>query len=56
MCERLLEGGERPVAFVLGDDPWRMTSLADGIRRTLDEFAALQQAGRLDARELGPGA
>ena len=56
VCKRLLEAGEHPVALDLGDDPWRMTSLADGIRRTLDEFAALQQAGRLDARELGPRA
>jgi nucleoside-diphosphate-sugar epimerase len=29
------------------------TSLADGVRRTLDEFARLQREGRLDARELG---
>jgi len=28
------------------------TPLADGIRRTLDAFRALQRAGRLDAREL----
>jgi hypothetical protein len=25
----------------------------DGVRRTLDEFARLHKAGRLDARELG---
>ncbi len=36
----------------LGPQP--RTSLKDGIRKTLDEFAALQKAGRLDARELGP--
>ena len=30
------------------------TALGDGIRKTLDEFAALPQAGRLDARELEP--
>ena len=28
------------------------TPLADGIRKTLDEFCRLQEAGRLDAREL----
>ena len=26
----------------------------DGIRKTLDEFAALQKAGRLDAHKLEP--
>jgi nucleoside-diphosphate-sugar epimerase len=36
----------------LGPQP--RTSLRDGIRRTLDEFAALKAAGRLDARELEP--
>ncbi|HEV8440040.1 MAG TPA: NAD(P)-dependent oxidoreductase [Methylomirabilota bacterium] len=34
----------------LGPQP--RTGLRDGIRRTLDEFAALRKAGRLDAREL----
>ena len=34
--------------------PAPRTSLADGIRKTLDEFAALRKAGRLDARELEP--
>jgi nucleoside-diphosphate-sugar epimerase len=34
--------------------PVPRTSLADGIRKTLDEFAALEKAGRLDARELEP--
>ncbi len=34
----------------LGPQP--RTSLRDGIRKTLDAFAALQKAGRLDAREL----
>ncbi|HEU4366977.1 MAG TPA: NAD-dependent epimerase/dehydratase family protein [Methylomirabilota bacterium] len=29
------------------------TALVDGVRRTLDEFARLHKAGRLDARELG---
>jgi nucleoside-diphosphate-sugar epimerase len=29
------------------------TALVDGVRRTLDEFARLHEAGRLDARELG---
>src|SRR2546428_4768369 len=28
------------------------TALADGLRKTLDEFARLQEDGRLDAREL----
>jgi nucleoside-diphosphate-sugar epimerase len=23
VCKRLLEAGERPVAFDVGDDPWR---------------------------------
>ena len=32
--------------------PAPRTGIKDGIRRTLDEFAALHQAGRLDAREL----
>jgi len=74
VCRRLLEAGEKPVAFDLGDDPWRMRMILgperlrdvvmvkgdiadreeDGIRQTLDEFAALQKAGRLDARELEP--
>jgi nucleoside-diphosphate-sugar epimerase len=74
VCKRLLEAGERPVAFDVGDDPWRLRMILgperlrdvvmvkgdiadhekDGIRKTLDEFAALQKAGRLDARELEP--
>jgi nucleoside-diphosphate-sugar epimerase len=32
--------------------PAPRTSLREGIRRTLEEFAALEKAGRLDAREL----
>ena len=32
--------------------PAPATALVDGVRRTLDEFARLQKAGRLDAREL----
>src|SRR5215813_3622994 len=24
VCKRLLDGGERPVAFDVGDDPWRL--------------------------------
>ncbi len=32
--------------------PAPRTGIKDGIRRTLDEFAALQKAGGLDAREL----
>src|SRR5574342_34225 len=31
--------------------PGPRTALEDGTRKTLDEFAALQKAGRLDARE-----
>jgi len=34
--------------------PVPRTSLGDGIGKTLDEFAALEKAGRLDARELEP--
>jgi len=34
--------------------PAPRTGLKDGIRKTLDEFAALKKAGRLDARELEP--
>jgi nucleoside-diphosphate-sugar epimerase len=34
--------------------PTPRTGLKDGIRKTLDEFATLQKAGRLDARELEP--
>ena len=34
--------------------PAPRTGIKDGIGRTLDEFAALQKAGRLDARELEP--
>lgn len=33
--------------------PAPATALVDGVRRTLDEFARLHKAGRLDARELG---
>lgn len=36
----------------LGPQP--RTTLRDGITKTLDEFAALNRAGRLDARELEP--
>jgi len=36
--------------------PAPRTPLRDGVRRTLDEFAALQRAGCLDARELEPAA
>jgi nucleoside-diphosphate-sugar epimerase len=32
--------------------PAPRTSLADGVRKTIDEFARLQEEGRLDAREL----
>jgi len=52
---------EQPIPFpaVLADaryqqdlGPARPTSLADGVRKTLDEFARLQKDGRLDCREL----
>ena len=33
--------------------PAPRTSFADGVRRTIEEFARLQKDGRLDARELG---
>jgi len=33
--------------------PAPRTAFADGVRRTLDEFARLRKDGRLDARELG---
>jgi nucleoside-diphosphate-sugar epimerase len=61
----LLSHVEAPIPFpsALADaayqrdlGPCPRTGLADGIRRTLDEFAALEKAGRLDARELAPGA
>lgn len=54
---------EQPIPFPAAlDDPGYQrdlgprprTGLRDGIRKTLDEFAALQRAGRLDARELDP--
>jgi UDP-glucuronate 4-epimerase len=32
--------------------PAKITTLESGVRQTLDEFARLRQAGRLDAREL----
>jgi nucleoside-diphosphate-sugar epimerase len=49
----LLAAGARPEALDLGDlGPAPPTSLADGVDKTLDEFARLQQDGRLDCREL----
>jgi UDP-glucose 4-epimerase len=48
VCKRLLESYQRDPG------PAPRTGIKDGIRRTLDEFAALQEAGRLDARELAP--
>jgi nucleoside-diphosphate-sugar epimerase len=53
---------EQPIPFPAALDdaryqgelgPHVATALADGVRRTLDEFARLQRDGRLDARELG---
>jgi nucleoside-diphosphate-sugar epimerase len=51
VCKRLPEAGEKPVAFDVAEH--KITRI-DGIRKMLDEFAALQKAGRLDARELEP--
>jgi len=49
-----------PFADALDDAGYRRdlgpaprTSFAEGVRKTLDEFARLQKDGRLDARELG---
>jgi nucleoside-diphosphate-sugar epimerase len=61
----LLSHVEQPIPFPaeLADagyqrdlGPAPRTGLREGIRKTLDEFAALQRAGRLDARELAPAA
>jgi nucleoside-diphosphate-sugar epimerase len=58
----LLTHVEQPLPFATGHDdrryqrdfgPAPATALVDGVRRTLDEFARLHKAGRLDARELG---
>jgi len=44
---------EQPIPFLEKDlGPAPPTSLADGVRKTLDEFARLQKDGRLDCREL----
>ncbi len=51
VCRRLLEAGEKRVAFDVGE---QKIPRMDGIRRTLDEFAALKKAGRLDTRGLEP--
>jgi nucleoside-diphosphate-sugar epimerase len=57
----LLTHVEQPLPFPTALDDTRVqkdfgptaaTSLEDGVRRTLDEFARLQKDGRLDAREL----
>jgi nucleoside-diphosphate-sugar epimerase len=57
----LLSHVEQPIPFPAALDdaryqrdfgPAAPTSLADGVRRTLDEFARLQKDGRLDCREL----
>jgi hypothetical protein len=57
----LLSHVEEPIPFpdALDDagyqrelGPATRTPLAEGVRRTVDEFARLQNAGRLDAREL----
>jgi nucleoside-diphosphate-sugar epimerase len=58
----LLTHVEQPLPFATALDdrryqrdfgPAPATALVDGVRRTLDEFARLHKAGRLDARELG---
>jgi nucleoside-diphosphate-sugar epimerase len=58
----LLTHVEQPIPFPAALDdaryqrdlgPSAATGLADGIRRTLEEFARLENDGRLDARELG---
>lgn len=58
----LLKHVDEPLPFVTALDDTRYqrelgpapaTVLVDGVRRTLDEFARLQAAGRLDTRELG---
>lgn len=60
----LLAHGEQPLPFpsALADagyqrdlGPCPGTRLEEGIRHTLEEFAALRLAGRLDARELEAG-
>ena len=52
---------EQPIPFPAALDdaryqkdlgPAPATSLADGLKKTLDEFVRLQKGGRLDAREL----
>lgn len=57
----LLTHVEQPLPFPAALDDARFqndlrpapaTTLEDGVRRTLDEFARLQKDGRLDAREL----
>jgi nucleoside-diphosphate-sugar epimerase len=58
----LLTHVEQPMPFPAALDdrryqrdlgPAPVTTLVDGVRRTLDEFARLHKTGRLDARELG---
>jgi nucleoside-diphosphate-sugar epimerase len=58
----LLTHAEEPLPFPAALDdrryqrdlgPAPATALVDGVRRTLDEFARLHKAGRLDTRELG---
>ncbi len=61
-AKALLTHVEQPMPFPSALDdrhyqrdlgPAPATALVDGVRRTLDEFARLHKAGRLDARELG---
>src|SRR5216117_2610324 len=61
-AQGLITHVEQPIPFPAALDDARYqkdlgpappTALADGLRKTLDEFARLQTEGRLDARELG---
>src|SRR5438132_632377 len=60
-AQGLITHGEQTIPFPAALDDARYqkdlgpappTALADGLRKTLDEFARLQEDGRLDAREL----
>jgi len=60
-AQGLITHVEQPIPFPAALDDARYqkdlgpappTALADGLRKTLDEFARLQEDGRLDAREL----
>jgi len=51
VCKPLLEAGEKALAYDVAEH--KITRIG-GKRKTLDEFATLKKAGRLDARELEP--